>query len=356
MMSSFDTNMEKNTCRICQIIETCTVTIARGDIMDSKWKDVLCALILGLICPGVLVSMIQNAKIQSLPNETLISECSTITETVRKDSQVAVLTNTGEIISMEWDEYITGVVLCEMPVEFEAEALKAQAVVARTYALRRISTGGKHIGADVCTDPSCCQGYRDLSNFLESGGTEEQLNKVENAVISTNSQVLLYNGEPIEATYFSCSGGRTEDALAVWGAEIPYLRATDSPGEEKANHYTDTVHYSGEEFLKRLGLSSTVRPEGWVEEITYTEGGGVKDIRICGQAFSGTKVRQLLGLRSTAFVISVVGEKVTITTKGFGHRVGMSQYGAEAMAVAGSNYKDILNHYYQGTSLSEYSG
>ncbi len=322
--------------------------------MNSKWKDVLVALILGLICPGVLMSMIQNTNLPSLPGETEATVASTAADTANKESHVAVLTNSGEIVSMEWDEYLTGVVLCEMPVDFEIEALKAQAVVARTYTLRRISTGGKHAGAAVCTDPSCCQGYRDPSDFLGSGGSEAQLRKVQDAVCSTDTQVLLYNGELIEATYFACSGGKTEDALAVWGADIPYLRATSSPGEEEASHYTDTVHFSSEEFLKCLGLTASGRPETWIEGITYTNGGGVNEIRICGQVFSGTKIRQLLGLRSTAFIISLIGEKVTITTKGFGHRVGMSQYGAEAMAVAGSDYIEILNHYYQGTSLSVY--
>ena len=327
-----------------------------GDNMKTRWKDILIALLLGLAFPGMLISM-ASRKVNG--GDSIEQESTAITESsiiCIEESCISVLTDTGVIESMELDCYLTGVVLCEMPVEFEMEALKAQAVVARTYTLRRMSTGGKHPGAAVCTNPSCCQGYRDVQAFLNSGGVQEQIEKVQDAVVSTHKQVLLYNGALIEATYFSCSGGRTEDALAVWGTEIPYLRATDSPGEENAAHYTDTVHFKSDAFLQLLGLQDSGRPESWIEEIRYTQGGGVDEIRICGQVFSGTKLRQLLNLRSTAFVITVVGDQITITTKGYGHRVGMSQYGAEAMAVSGSDYTAILNHYYTGTTLAEYSG
>lgn len=269
---------------------------------------------------------------------------------------ISVVDEQGNVHNMEMGEYLTCVVLCEMPANFEPEALKAQAVVARTYALRRQKKGSKHPNGDICMDASCCQGYISVEEYLASGGQKDAVDKIRSAVEETEGEVLLYDGELIEATYFSCSGGLTEDASAVWGSDIPYLQATESPGEEKATHYTDTVQYSTEEFADRLGRSIETSPSSWIENVTYTAGGGVENMRICGVDYPGTELRSLLGLRSTAFRLSIVGDTVTITTKGYGHRVGMSQYGADAMAVQGKTYEEILKHYYQGVELSQYDG
>jgi len=249
---------------------------------------------------------------------------------------------------MKLEDYIVCVLLAEMPSEFEQEALKAQAVAARTYTLKRQQAGNKHENAAVCTDASCCQAYCPEEDFLVSGESTEALNKMKNAVLSTAGQVLTYDGALIEATYFSCSGGRTEAAVAVWGSEVAYLQAVDSPGEENASHYMDTVSFTLQEFADKMGVELS---GSWLGKITYTDGGSVETITIGSKQFKGTEMRQKLGLRSTAFVITPVGDKVTITTKGFGHRVGMSQYGAEAMAVQGKTYAEILAHYYPGTVL-----
>lgn len=263
---------------------------------------------------------------------------------------ISVLTDAG-VVDMELEAYICGVVLGEMPADFELEALKAQAVVARTYTCRKLDDP-KHSNAHLCTDASCCQAFCSADAFLQGGGTEESLQKVRSAVITTAGEVLRYNGELIEATYFSCSGGKTEDAKAVWGTDVPYLQSVSSPGEEAATHYTDTVTFSATQFAEKLGVSDAALWDQGIGSIAYTRGGGVETIQIGGIVFSGTRVRQMLGLRSTAFVITWAGENVTVTTKGFGHRVGMSQYGAEAMAVAGELYEEILYHYYPGTVLS----
>ena len=265
--------------------------------------------------------------------------------------QIPVLHSDGTVEVMELDQYIVCVVSAEMPAEFEHEALKAQAIVARTYALKRTCTDAKHPQNAVCTDASCCQAYCSQDKFLTSGGSEEQLEKIRMAVFQTTGQILTYNGTLIEATYFSCSGGRTEDAQAVWGAQIPYLQSVESPGEEKATHYIDTVSFTKEEFCARLGGNLTGTSSDWIGQATYTPGGGVATIVIAGKEYTGVEIRQLLELRSTAFVITALGDTVTVTTKGYGHRVGMSQYGAEAMAVNGSSAQEILAHYYPGTEL-----
>jgi stage II sporulation protein D len=249
----------------------------------------------------------------------------------------------GTIREMDMDTYLVGVVAGEMPASFAPEALKAQAVVARTFTLRAFTTGGKHGDGSVCTDSTCCQAYReDLQG--------ESLQKITTAVLETSGQVLLYEGNLIEATYFSCSGGSTEDAVAVWGTDYPYLRATVSPGEEHATHYTDTVYFTKEEFTKVFGgLSGDAKH--WIGYATYTAGGGVHSILIGGKEYKGTQIRTMLGLRSTAFTMTVEGERIKVTTKGYGHRVGMSQYGADAMAMNGCTYPEILAYYYQGTEL-----
>ena len=265
---------------------------------------------------------------------------------------ISVLTDCGtEQITLE--KYILGVVLGEMPAQFNEEAIKAQAVVARTYTCKSIKKS-KHESVDVCTNSNCCQAYISPDVYLESAGSSLLIEKVLHCVEDTKGVVLVYQGNLIEATYFSCSGGRTEPAYAVWGADVPYLQAVDSPGEESATYYTDTVTFSAEEFCQKLDICYTGPSESWVEDVSYTDGGGVAYITIGGHTFSGTDIRRQLNLRSTAFVISVVGNTVTVTTKGYGHRVGMSQYGAQAMALQGFIYEEILNHYYPGTELAVY--
>ena len=257
----------------------------------------------------------------------------------------------GAVEKMDLEEYIFQVVLAEMPADFETEALKAQAVVARTYTCRRLLSP-KHTDGQVCTDASCCQAFISEQDYLRNGGTEQSVEKVKRAVLDTAGQVLLYEDKLIEATYFSCSGGKTEDAQAVWGTAVPYLQSVESPGEEHAVHYTDTVIFTDEEFCEKLGIWPGGHPGSWIGSISYTNGGGVDTVEIGGTNFTGTQFRKLLGLRSTAFVITAAGERITVTTKGFGHRVGMSQYGADAMAVQGADHETILLYYYQGAVLS----
>lgn len=318
--------------------------------MKGKWKLIVLVFILGVLCPNLLLAVVSKPK-TAQPVETAEPPTVAQQELPDKEQTMAVLDKSGAVRQISMDAYLTAVVLCEMPAEFEMEALKAQAVVARTYALRRQKTGGKHASAAVCMEPSCCQGYKPIEEYLLEGGKTKDVEKIEKAVAETRNMVLTYNGELIEATYFSCSGGHTEDALAVWGADIPYLRATPSPGEESAARYTDSVTFSREEFTNKLGCNLPVNLINLVENVKHTAGGGVDFVTICGKTYSGTTVRQLLGLRSTAFTITAVGDSVTVTTKGFGHRVGMSQYGADAMAANGSSYREILMHYYSGVEL-----
>lgn len=312
------------------------------------------ALIMGAILPGMLFTLAEKIQKKVLPEQVEKSTTDTLpsqSQTTINNVEIVVMQTDGTFEKMELDTYVIGAVLGEMPVTFDVEALKAQAVVARTYALKRFTTGKKHMYGAVCTVSSCCQAYCAAADYLAMNGSQEGVNKVISIVHETTNQVLTYQDALIEATYFSCSGGRTEDALAVWGTDIPYLQAVESPGEENATYYTDAVQFTADAFADALGIVATGSPAKWFGPVTYTEGGGVATMEIAGSVFKGTEIRQKFGLRSTVFTIMAVGNNIHVSTKGFGHRVGMSQYGAEAMAVSGSDYQEILAHYYPGTVL-----
>lgn len=320
--------------------------------MNQMLKNLGVSIVLGLLVPYLFlwfgVTLLNRYRIRES------SEIPAVTEAIQKDSAYyPIRFRTGDTVTeMNMDDYLVGVLLAEMPASFEIEALKAQACVARTYAGKANVTGGKHGDGSVCGESSCCQGYLAEKSYFAAGGKPESVDRIRSAVDATSGQVLIYDGQLIEATYFSCSGGRTEDAVAVWGTDVPYLQAVDSPGEEQAAYYTDTRVFALSEFAERLNLTMDGEPDSWFGMITYTEGGGVYTMNIGGETFTGTQLRSLLELRSTAFSMKADDSGITVTTRGYGHRVGMSQYGADAMALAGSSWQEILTHYYLGAEIT----
>ena len=317
--------------------------------MKTLRKDLILALFFGLILPGMLLNLLTvPRKYPTVTEFTSVGEGETV---VKVNIPILVRNEDGEVEEMDLDAYIVGVVLAEMPASFESESKKAQAVAARTFALRAKMTGGKHGDGTVCVSSGCCQAYTTVEDYYGKGGKSENVTSAEEAVLATSGQVLTYENELIQATYFSCSGGSTEDAVAVWGSDVPYLRAKESPGEEEAKYHTDEVIFTAEEFNEALGTSLSGDPGKWFGMTTYTSGDGVATMQIGEKTYSGTQLRSKLGLRSTAFSVEVVSGEIRITTKGFGHRVGMSQYGADAMAAGGSGYREILEYYYPGTQL-----
>lgn len=316
---------------------------------------------IGFGIPGLLLALAimtllpgrneQNNVHTSYPQDTAVSTNTNQSENQQIEIEVLI---DAETVSMELEKYVLGVVLAEMPASFEMEALKAQAVAARTYALKTSADSKKHHGA-VCTSHQCCQSYMTEEEYLMRGWSEKYVLRVLEAVKATAGQVLCYEGKLIRATYFSCSGGSTEDAVAVWGREYPYLQSVKSPGEEETVYFTDTKEFSLESFQDALGVHFDTAPQDWFGVITYTEGGGVDTIMIGGVAYRGTTLRSLLGLRSTVFEIVVSQQSIVFITRGYGHRVGMSQYGADAMALEGADYVQILTHYYRGATVTVYS-
>ncbi len=318
--------------------------------MKQFYKEIGLAVLMGLVVPTVILGVMVSVRGEE-PADTPEYTIAPTDSEPGQQRYVSVLMADGGVQEMVLSDYLTGVVLAEMPAGFETEAHKAQAVVARTYTLRAESRGGRHVDAAVCTNHACCQAYVSEEEYLQRGGAKESIEKIRLAVVETDGMVLTFEDDLIEATYFSCSGGWTEDALAVWGTDVPYLQAVYSPGEEHATHYTDTVCFTAEEFANALNLETGGNPQDWISDIQYTAGGGVDYMVIQDVIFKGTALRKLLNLRSTSFTAVVEDHTITITTRGFGHRVGMSQYGADAMAADGCLYPEILAHYYQGTTL-----
>lgn len=333
--------------------------------MDREWLRILAAALLAVLLPRLAIhvgSKLQETPAES-PQETQSGQIQTPTAATEPSQaeipeafaiKIPVQITAGAVMLMDLEEYVRGVVLAEMPAAFEEEALKAQAVAARTYTLRVLSIGGRHAPGAICTESVCCQAYISDEAYLDGKGTSADLEKVAQAVTDTAGLVLTYNGGLIDATYFSCSGGRTEDAAAVWGSDVPYLQAVDSPGEDAASVYEKKTVFTAVEFAQRLGRTLEGTPDQWLGQVTKTDGDGVATMVIGGITYTGTQLRGLLGLNSTAFTMTADASGITVVTRGNGHRVGMSQYGAEAMAVQGSSFEEILAHYYQGTVIDKF--
>ena len=321
--------------------------------MREIYRDVILTILLGIVVPALLFYVPYNNEIQmDIPLETTVEY---VSQEVVSHPTITLLQTDGTVEEIELEEYVLRVVLKEMPASFESEALKAQAVVARTYAVKRLDGNSKHPEASLCVNSQCCQGYCTVEDYLAQGGKADAVDKVRLAVTDTTNEVITYENNLIDATYFSCSGGVTEDAQVVWGKDVPYLQSVESPGEENAAYFTDTVLIPLGDFQSLLGQQMKTKPNQWLQDISYTAGGSVETICLEDVTYSGTTFRQRLGLRSTAFDISITNSGVLIQTRGFGHRVGMSQYGADSMAVNGHTYKEILTHYYTGVEITTYS-
>ena len=270
----------------------------------------------------------------------------TTTKEEAVESGIKIKFNNGGVISnIDLEDYVIGVVAAEMPAAFHSEALKAQAVAARTYAMKKHSSGVTLINS------TAHQVYNSTSQMKSKWGTSYSTyyNKIKNAVNATKGQVLKYGGAYIEASYFAISNGKTELPSYVWSTNFPYLQAVSSSWDEgiSAGKYTITLSYS--KLSSKLGVN--VDKDSEIKIVSRTEGDMVKEISIAGKTFTGVKIRSLLGLRSADFEIVQNENDVTITTIGFGHGVGMSQYGANGAAKAGYSYRQILNHYYPGASI-----
>ena len=262
------------------------------------------------------------------------------------------------------DTYVKGVVAAEMPADFEKEALKAQAVVARTYTIYTIiHNNNKHENADLCDNSNCCQAWISKDDRLskwEEDKRDQYLKKIEEAVDSTNGKIITYNGEVIDAFFHSNSGGVTETPVNVWGGtNYPYLQSVQTAGEEGYKQYSSEVKLTKDEFINKIkethpNLNIDFNDEHSIEIIEYTESNRVKTIKIGNINLSGVEIRKILGLKSTKFEVKVDNDNVIFTVTGYGHGVGMSQTGADSMAKQNSSYEDIIHHFYTDVEIIDY--
>ncbi len=265
----------------------------------------------------------------------------------------------GGLKEVELEKYLPQVLAGEMPVLFHPEALRAQAVAARSYLLCKRNYGCKsHPGADVCGDPSCCTAYCTEAALQERWGQDYEANmeKLRAAVNDTAGEYLVYEGEIIQAVFHSSSVSQTEDSANVWNP-LPYLVSVDSPEtEEDVPNYITEITLSAQA-LREAVLSAypaadfSEEAESWIGELRNTESGRVQDVMIGGVRISGTEARRLFGLRSTGFTVAYTGDGFLFRVTGYGHGVGMSQYGANVMAKEGASYSEILMHYYPNTEI-----
>lgn len=282
--------------------------------------------------------------------------------TVLKDSLVTVKVfdrTDNRVIELTMHDYIIRCVAGEMPATFPMEALKAQAVAARTFTARHMTSScSSNSKAHVCTYHGCCQAYVSPERMQKNWGANyaDRLEKITRAVEETDGLVMTYNGEPITVFYFSTSNGYTEACQDVFVKNLPYYTSVKSPGEESAPNYYSYVKISNNEFISTVKNKLGITISGSIEQsidLQRSAGGRVKYITICGTKIKGTQFRTALGLKSTDFRFTFYDDQILIEVYGYGHGVGMSQLGAKAMAEGGSVFSDILAHYYVNTNLCQ---
>lgn len=339
-------------------------------------------LVIGLLLTAVIYilpvfcGLLEQEEPLSIPQESVAADAEitesppaegeqTVTgESIVANGEITVLVD-GEARMMKLEDYVVSVIAGEISPDFPTEAIRAQAVAARTYALYKQKTGrpAQHEEADVCDDPAHCAAFVDLkteaaARWGEQANTAQDV--IRQAVEDTAGQVLTYEGEPIVAVFSSAAGEKTERAVDVWGSDIPYLQSVDSPGGEACPKYYDAVVLTADEIRERAAktlpsANLSGDPSGWFKASERSEAGGIVRMKFGGVEVKGTVMRTLLGLNSTNFTVKIDGNTLTFTTTGYGHGVGLSQWGAKYSAEQGQTYDEILAHYYPGTTLTTIS-
>ena len=270
-------------------------------------------------------------------------------------------TKTNEIEEVPIDTYLCNVVSAEMPADFEKEALKAQAIVARTYTIYKIQNK-KHENADICDDSTCCQAWISKEDRLakwDENIRESNWKKIEECINETKGKIITYDGKPINAFFHSNSGGKTEIPVNVWGGTgYPYLQVVETAGEDGYSQYQSEVILSQDELINKLktkyeDITIDFSNNDDLKILEYTVSGRVKTVKFGNHELSGTETRSLLDLRSTNFEMIKEDENIKFSVKGYGHGVGMSQTGADSLAKEGKNCEDIIKHFYIGVEIIE---
>lgn len=267
--------------------------------------------------------------------------------------------NENVVETLELEDYLINVVAAEMPVEYEEEALKAQATVARTYTLYQIENGHKHDNADICDSSTCCQAWISKEKRYEKWGDnqDEKWSKLTNAVYSTAGEVITYNGKPIDAFFHSNSGGTTEIPINVWGgSDFPYLQVVETSGEDEYSQYYSEKEYTKAEIESRMksaysDFSIDWNEENCIEILEYTESSRIKTLKIGNKNISGVEARKIFELKSSNFTYEISESTVKFKVIGYGHGVGLSQTGSNTLAKEGKNYKEIIEHFFKNIEI-----
>lgn len=330
--------------------------------MKGIFFAILAILITTLIIPLIIITVL-DIDIPIIDKQLQYQR-----ETVESDMKIKVYNHrTHEVMELYLEEYLQNVVAAEMPASFEIEAIKAQAVAARTYAIFKLNKFNKqenpdHPEASICTDHKHCQEWLSLEELKDRHGRDwmkEYWPKIQEAVLTTAGIIMTYNMQPIEPLYHSTSGGQTENSEDVYASALPYLRSVSSPYEEGSPVLVDKKTVTFKSFIatiKNKYPDFSIKERSLASEIKIVDrsvGGNIKLIRVGNKELKGSELRELLQLRSSEFTYKISGSNIEFTTRGYGHGVGMSQWGANGMAKRGSSYQDILKHYYQGIVLSK---
>ena len=316
------------------------------------------------ICTVVPSKTQQVIAKEETSNSNIIEQENNANSTNDEKKKIKLLhSQTGNIEELDLDEYLYGVVSSEMPANFEIEALKAQAVVARTYTIyQTMYNSSKHTDADICDNYACCQAWISKEERMAKWGQDEaegNWNKIVEAVNSTTGKIVAYNGKPINAFFHANSGGMTESSLNIWGGiDYPYLKSVETAGESEYSQYSSQVKITKEELLNKMkekypDCEIDFSQTDCIKIQEYTTSGRVKTIKIGNKEIAGTEARTILGLKSTNFSVVIEGEEIIFSVTGYGHGVGMSQTGADSMAKTGANYETIIKHFYTGVEIIE---
>lgn len=286
-------------------------------------------------------------------------------EHIESKAYKVLLSDSNTVVEMSELEYICGAVASEMPATYHVEALKAQAVACYTYAMKAKSTQLKSPdsalkGAYLSSNNSVHQGYKTKEQLKEKWGDkyDTYYKKIEDAVKAVIGKVITYKGELITAAYHAISPGKTESAEVVWGGEVPYLISVNSAGDRLSPDYSSTLVLTTDQFSEIAaglsGVSLGVDASQWVSSPVTSESGIVKTIKVGESTFEGSKIREVFSLRSSCFTIEYKNNTFTFNVTGYGHCVGLSQYGADYMSRQGSTYNEILTHYYTGAKIEDF--
>ena len=295
-----------------------------------------------------------NNKVEKVKNTKLV-------DVVNLKEVEVYISRENKVEKVPLEEYVLSVVSSEMPATFHEEALKAQSILARTFVINKLITGCNNIKEGNICDTTHCQAYLNINEKKKAWGKEgdEYLKKLKKVVKETEGKVLSYNDQLVKyPQYFSTSSGNTEDAVAVFSEDVPYLKSVQSPGEEISPKYESEISISISDFKGKIkksipnsNLGNNITEE--VKILSRNKGGTVDDIKIGDATIKVKEFRKIFGLNSANFTLEVLEDKINIKCLGYGHGVGMSQWGANVMAKEGSKYDEILEHYFKGSKIEE---